>query len=617
MSKFRKAMRVYLKGCKVVYFTYFILLLFTIFISLLATYGNKVLIDILTCQKNNGLTYNSEITLEQLITSNGSDNILETAFINLFGGIKFLSTHIWFFAIILLVFTIINVGFLLTRLIMRSYFSGKFSKNMQSELFFHIERLPYSVIKSLPTGDILQAATRDEEVFRRFIAQDMHSIMYTVYIVTFSFILLAITNIKIALVSLALMPFMFIYSFFLVKEVRRRYKVTDDSESEMSGKIEENLASVRLVKAFNNEKYEIDSFEKYIQDYKQKYMRWRKLSAFFFSSSDIFVFSQIALTTIFGFYLYYLGSKGDPNGISLGTFYVSFTFTNMMVWPIRDLATILSNLARANASLERISMILDEPMEDLYTGETPEIRGNIEFKNVSYMFCDAKDPVLQDISFKIKAGETVAIMGKTGCGKTTLIYLLTRLYDCSSGEILLDGHDIKTIQKHYLRRNVSTVLQDPFLFSKTIEDNIKIAKPDATQRDIEYATKISHIHDNIMQFKEGYKTPVGEKGMTLSGGQKQRVAIARTLITEAPIIVFDDSLSAVDTETDYEIRKSLQETKHKSTTFIITHRISTAKDADLIIVLEDGKISEIGKHEDLIKKKGLYKRIYEIQTKMV
>lgn len=617
MSKFSKAMKVYLKGCKAVYFTYFVLLFFTIFITLLSTYGNKVLIDILTCQKANGLTYNSKITMDQLILSNGSNDVLENIFVSVFGGIEYLSTNIWFFAVILFIFTLINMGILLLRLIMRSYFGSKFSRNMQSKLFYHIERLPYSVIKSMPTGDILQAATRDEEVFKRFISNDMHSIMYTVYIVTFSFILLAITNIKIALISLTLMPLMFIYSFFLIKEVRRRYKVTDDSESDMSGKIEENLSSVRIVKAFNNEKFEIDSFENYIQDYKTKYMRWRKLSAFFFSSSDIFVFSQIALTTMFGFYLYFIGTKGDPNGISLGTFYVSFTFTNMMVWPIRDLATILSNLARASASLERISMILEEPIEDLYSGTTPEIKGEVEFKNVSYMFCDSKEPVLQNISFKVKPGQTVAIMGKTGCGKTTLIYLLTRLYDCSSGEILLDGHNIKEIQKHYLRREISTVLQDPFLFSKTIEDNIKIAKPDANQKDIEYATRISHIHDNIIQFKDGYKTAVGERGMTLSGGQKQRVAIARSLITEAPVVVFDDSLSAVDTETDFEIRKSLKEAKHKSTTFIITHRISTAKDADLIIVLEDGKISEIGKHDDLINKEGLYKRIYEIQTKMV
>ena len=195
--------------------------------------------------------------------------------------------------------------------------------------------------------------------------------------------------------------------------------------------------------------------------------------------------------------------------------------------------------------------------------------------------------------------------------------LLTRLYDCSSGDIFLDGYNIKDLQRHYLRSQVSTVLQDPFLFSKTIEDNIKIAKPQATNDDVEYASRISHIHDNILQFKNGYKTPVGERGTTLSGGQKQRVAIARTIITGAPVIVFDDSLSAVDTETDYQIRQSLQEAKKKSTTFIITHRISTARDADLIIVLENGVISEMGKHDDLVKQDGLYKRIYDIQTKMV
>jgi len=612
MSSFTKAMRIYLKGCKGIYFTYFFLLLFTVFVSLLSTYGSKVLIDILSAQAKLGLGYNGAITMADI-----DNNILEIFFVNAFGGIEFLSTHIYVFAIILLGFTTVNMGILTLRLVMRSYYSSMFSKNMQSELFFHIERLPYYKLKTMQSGDILQAATRDEEVFRKFIARDMHSIMYTVYIVSFSFILLAITNLQIALVSLCLMPLMFIYAFFVIKEVRRRYKITDDSESEMSGKIEENLASVRLVKAYNNEKYEINEFEKYIKDYKKKYVHYRKLSAFFYSSSDIFVFSQIALTTAFGFYLYFIGSKGDPNGISLGTFFVSFTFVNMMVWPIRDLATILSNLAKANASLERITMILEEPMEDIYSGSIPAIRGKVEFKNVSFMFCDSKQAMLKDISFKVEAGQTVAIMGKTGCGKTTLAYLLTRLYDCSFGQILVDDIDITEIQKHYLRQNISTVLQDPFLFSKTIEENIKIARPDATIDSIEYASKISHIHDNILQFKEGYKTAVGERGTTLSGGQKQRVAIARTIITEAPVIIFDDSLSAVDTETDFEIRKSLQEAKKKSTTFIITHRVSTARDADLIIVLENGKISEIGKHNDLVNKDGLYKRIYDIQTKMV
>lgn len=605
-------MNIYLKNCKALYVIYFIILLFTIFINLLSTYGSKVLIDILNAQTFKGLNYNDALSMADL-----DNNILEVTFVNSFGGIEFLSTHLYMFAVILIVLTIINMCLLTTRLVMRGYYNSMMSKNMQSELFYHIERFPYSVLKSMKTGDILQAATKDEEVFRQFIARDMHSIMYTVYIVTFAFILLVLTNWQIAFISLAIMPVMFIYSFFLIKEVRRRYKATDDSESEMSGKIEENLSSVRLVKAFNNEKYEINSFENYIDDYKKKFIYWRKLSAFFFSSSDIFVFSQIALTTAFGFYLYYLHQIGNPNGISIGTFYVSFTFVNMMVWPIRDLATILSNLARASASLDRITMILNEPMEDIYSGLTPEIKGKIEFKNVSFMFCDSQEPMIKNVSFKVEPGQTVAIMGKTGCGKTTLAFLLTRLYDCSSGQILLDDVDITTIQKHYLRQKVSTVLQDPFLFSKTIEENIRIAKPNASQTEIERAASVSHIHDNIVSFKSGYKTFVGERGTTLSGGQKQRVAIARTIITEAPVVIFDDSLSAVDTETDYQIRKSLQESNNKSTTLIITHRVATAKDADLIVVLEDGKIAQIGKHDELIKEDGLYKRIFAIQTKMV
>ena len=207
-------------------------------------------------------------------------------------------------------------------------------------------------------------------------------------------------------------------------------------------------------------------------------------------------------------------------------------------------------------------------------------------------------------------------MGKTGSGKSTLAYLLTRLYDYTSGSIKLDGVELKEIQKSYLRRNVSIVLQDPFLFSKTIKDNIRIARQSANEKEIIAATSISQIHSNILQFPHGYDTPVGEKGTTLSGGQKQRVAIARTLLSDAPVLIFDDSLSALDTETDYNIRKALKEKSGERTTFIITHRIATAKDADLILVLDNGKISEMGKHQDLIQKDGLYKRIYDIQTKM-
>ena len=607
MKRFWKILMVMIKDCKFLYFFYFFLLFLSVFFTITSSYLNKILIDVLQAQENIG---GIGSTIHDISALGNDSNILTVFFVNIFGGIEFLSSNLWIFAILIVGFALIAGINIVIRLIMRSYFMNKMSKNLQLLLFSHIERLPYSKIKGMKNGDIIQTCTRDEDILRRFAGPDLTLIAYTFFIVLLSFIFLAITNYMIALISICILPFMFIYSFFIIKEVRRRYRKTDDSEGNMTDKIEENLASVRLVKAFNNETYEINDFEHYIEDFRGKYLHWRKLSAFFFASSDIFVFSQIALTTIFGFVLCFDGY------ISVGTLFVSFTFVNLMVWPVRDVATVLSNLARAKASLDRIYLILDEPLEDTESGLTPPIHGNIKFENVSFFFCDSNQAAIDNVSFEVKEGQTVAIMGKTGSGKSTLAYLLTRLYDYTSGHIYVDGIELKDIKKSYLRKNVSIVLQDPFLFSKSIKDNIKIARQNADEKEIFLATSISQIHSNILQFPNGYNTPVGEKGTTLSGGQKQRVAIARTLLSHAPVFIFDDSLSALDTETDYNIRKALKEKADRSTTFIITHRIATAKDADLILVLENGKISEMGKHEELIKKEGLYKRIYEIQTKM-
>lgn len=607
MKKMFKALNLLIKDCKIEYITYFILMFFSVLFMLLSTYATKVLVDILEAQGRLNLSFNKEI----LLTDLNDIDVLERLFINSFGGIKFLSTNLYMFAVIILGFAIISGLISLIRFFQRSDFMARMSKNMQQLLFYHIERLPFSTIKSLNKGDIIQTCTRDEDVLKRFFGFNISLIVYTFFIVTISFTILCITSYKIALISMCLMPFMFVYSFFIIKDVRKRYRITDDSESLMTGKIEENLASIRLVKAFNNEAYEVNDFNKYINDYKGKYLSWRRLSAFFFASSDIFVFSQIALTTIFGFYLIF------TKQISVGTLVISFSFVSMMVWPIRDVATVLSNLAQAIASLDRINILLDYPLEDIDSGEVIDIKGNIEFNNVSFNYEDSNIDTLKNISFKINKGQTIAIMGKTGSGKSTLVYLLTRLFDYSSGSITIDGVELKDIQKNCLRNNISIVLQEPFLFSKTIKENITITNKDTDFEEVRSVTRISHIDDSINKFKDGYDTPVGEKGTTLSGGQKQRVAIARALLKKTPILIFDDSLSAVDTETDFQIRKSLKEYEKEATTLIITHRISTAKDADLIIVLDEGKIIESGNHNELISKDGLYKKIYDIQTKMV
>jgi ATP-binding cassette subfamily B protein len=497
------------------------------------------------------------------------------------------------------------------RMALRSYLQSCMNGAMQLTLFNHLERLPYSYYKSHKSGDLIQTCTRDLDVLRKFLIADVSDLNYAFWMVLFCFSILMSISWKLTVVSLCLFPLMFIYSFFLIKEVRNRYRVTDDSEAKMTDKINENLAAVRIVKAFNNERYEIDNFEDTLTDYKGKYIRWRKLSAFFFSSSDIFVFMSKALALCWGIYLCF------TKEISGGTLVLSFTFVNMMVWPLRQVATILSNLGQYMASSDRVNLIIDEPIEDVTSGLTPAIKGNIVFNHVGFKYDDGDSEVIHDVTFSIKEGQTVAIMGKTGSGKSTLSLLLTRLYDYTQGSIKIDGVELKDIQKSYLRRNIVPVLQDPFLFSKSIQDNIKMAKKDATYEEVKRAAHIAAVDSTITSFKEGYDTPVGEKGMSLSGGQKQRVAIARTIISNAPVIIFDDSLSAVDTETDLAIRQNLKDLEKGTTSIIVTHRISTAKDADLIIVLEDGKVSESGSHEELIKKDGLYRRINDIQSKMV
>ncbi|MFA5283038.1 MAG: ABC transporter ATP-binding protein [Bacilli bacterium] len=595
MKKYFKTMFQMTKGARLGYLFCFIVLFLAVGLSVLSTFMLKVLVDTLT---------------KDIINSPEKVGQLELFVASLFGGPEFLSNNLWIFSIIIIGIALAVALISCARLILRTYASTSIGKNIQLTLFEHIDRFPYSYFKRHDSGNLIQICTRDETELRKFMVADTFSIVYTFYIVCFSVAILLSLSWKIALVPLILLPVLFIYSFFLIKSVRSRYKATDESDAIITGRMQENLNAVRIVKAYNNESYEIGEFDKNLDDYKHKFIRWRGLSSFFFSSSDIFVFGTIVLTLIFGLYLALTGE------ISAGTVVVSFSYVEMMVWPLRDVATILSNLAKALVSIDRINLIIKEPIEDIVTGVKPPINGEIIFDNVSFKFDDSNTSFIKNVSFKIKAGQTVAIMGKTGSGKSTIAYLLTRLYDYTSGSIRIDGIELSTIAKEYLRKNVSTVLQEPFLFSKSIMNNIRVAHKEATEEQVYKAADIADIHESISSFQSGYNTEVGEKGVTLSGGQKQRVAIARTILDNSPILIFDDSLSAVDTETDYRIRQRLKDRQKNTTTLIITHRVATAKDADLIIVLEDGQVSEMGSHDELVIKPGLYKRIYEIQTRM-
>lgn len=590
--KYFKIMYKMTEGFRKHYLLVFIMMFFNIALNLILSYLNAILIDVLNNDIPNG--YIPRFILELL------------------GGQTYLRQNIWLLAVLIVSVGLTTAVISATRHSLRGYISTNIGKRTQLKLFHHIERLPYESLKKMQSGDIIQTCTRDEEVLRRFVIFEVSMIVYTTMLVSVSFVILLDISWQLALTAIGILPMMMIYSFFFVKRVRKLYRIVDESEAQMTAKIEENIRGTRTVKAYNNEKHEIDNFENYLKDYENKALKFEKTNSIYISTSDIFVFGQITLTTLFGIYLTYIGQ------ISVGALYLGITYVSQIVWPVRSVASILSNLAKAVASMDRMNIIYNQPLEDLDSGDKPELKGAIEFKNVSFKYDDGEELILKNINLTIKSGQTVAIMGKTGAGKSTFAHLLSRLHDVNEGHILIDGHDIQSINRQHLRKSVATVLQEPFLFSKTIISNLRIANEKASEEAIFKAAQIAHIHDSILTFKNGYDTAVGEHGVTLSGGQKQRLAIARTIINQAPILIFDDSLSAVDTETDIQIRSALKmrEKDSHTTTLIVTHRVATAKDADFIIVLDKGNISQIGTHDELINQEGLYHRIYEIQSRM-
>ncbi|MDF2522085.1 MAG: transporter [Clostridia bacterium] len=415
-------------------------------------------------------------------------------------------------------------------------------------------------------------------------------------------------DVRMTIISMAVVPIIFVFAIMFFMKVKKAFKASDEAEGRLSTVLQENLTGVRVVRAFARQSYEIDKFDDKNVEYRDLTYNLIKLLAGYWCVSDFLCMLQIGMVLVFGSYWTSIGN------ISLGTLVVFTTYESMLLWPVRQMGRILTNLGKTMVSLKRIEEILEQPAEQPADNEQqPKIKGAIEFKNVSFGYNEGTQ-VLQDVSFKVKPGQTVAILGPTGSGKTSLMHLLPRLYDFKEGSITIDGTDIRKIEKKWLRKHIGIVLQEPFLYSKTIIDNIGLAKENVTENDIYDAARIASVHDVIEEFEKGYETLVGERGVTLSGGQKQRVAIARTLILNTPVLIFDDSLSAVDTETDASIRRALKHREKKATTFIISHRITTLCEADFILVLDEGKVVQTGTHQELINKPGLYQRIWSIQN---
>ena len=489
------------------------------------------------------------------------------------------------------------------------------TRRIRDFLFDHIQRLSFSYHATTPTGDLIERVTSDVDSLRRFFSEQAIGMGRIILLFVINFAALLRLNVELALISVVVIPFMLLVSLWFFKQVTKRYEEYQAQEAVLSTTLQENLTGVRVVKAFARQEYEKGKFEK---DNWGKYLKGKLLlfmHSMFWPLSDI----VLGLQMLFGFiYGAMMAIDGD---ITVGTYIAYAGLVIWLIWPIRNLGRIIVSASTGMVSYGRLMEVVKQVREPLLDGKhQPDapVRGDIVFENVSFIYSDGEHHVLKDISFHVRPGQAVALLGSTGSGKTSLVNLLPRFHEYTGGRILVDGVELKDYSRAYLRRQIGIVEQEPFLFSRSIRENITYGVGrDVSQEEVERAAKAAAVHDVILSFPDGYNTLVGEKGVTLSGGQKQRVTIARTLLKNPRILILDDSTSSVDTETESEIRGALNQLMENRTTFIIAHRIQSVMVADLILVLDKGEVIQTGTHLELVAQKdGMYRRIYDIQTRI-
>lgn len=487
--------------------------------------------------------------------------------------------------------------------------SESFVKGMRDQLYDHIQKLPYSWHVKNQTGDIIQRCTSDVDVVRNFVTNQLMEVFRIIFLIVFYMVIMFSMNVKISLIAVSFFPIVILYSGYFFSKIAQHFQEADEAEGILSSVVQENLTGVRVVRAFGRESFERKRFDEKNERFAGLWIYLGKFLSLYWSIGDLITGIQI-LTVICMGVLFTV----DGN-LTVGEFIAFVSYNSSMAWPVRSLGRIISEMSKAGVSIERIAYILDEKEEDDRPGMTkPAINKDIVFDKVNFKYEEGA-AVLKDVSFTVPAGKTFAILGNTGSGKSTLVHLLNRLYDLPDGcgKITIGGVDIRDIDRQYLRSQIGMVLQEPFLYSGSIKENVGITKESSAFDDIREACEIACVDSAIDSFTDGYETIVGERGVTLSGGQKQRVAIARMLVEHTPVMIFDDSLSAVDAQTDAMIREALKKRMAGTTVILIAHRITTLMQADCIMVLEDGAVAEMGSHEQLMEHHGIYRRIYDIQ----
>lgn len=529
--------------------------------------------------------------------------------INDLGGRDFLRQNLWIPALALILMNVVNGVFTFIKGRSSAIASENIARKLRNDLYRHLQHLPFAYHVKAQAGELIQRCTSDVDTIRRFLAVQVMEVVNTVLMVVIAMSILLPRSVPITLYSLILVPPLFCFATWFFKMVHKSFEVADEADGVLNAVLQENLSGVRVVRAFGQQEREVEKFDRVNNDLRKKNLRLNELLAIYWGGGDAISMTQTLLTLVVCI-IY------ACNGwITVGTLIVFTSTLGMLLFPIRQLGRTLSDAGKAMVSMKRVQAILHEEAEpDEPNAMKPDLHGDIVFDHVSFAYPDDNVPVLRDVSFTIPAGKTAAVLGGTGSGKSTMMYLLQRLYAPTSGKITIGGVDIQQIDRKYLRAHVGLILQEPFLYSKTIRENVGITAPEQEAERIEHAADIASASGFIAKADKGWETVVGERGVTLSGGQKQRIAIARTLLKDNNILIFDDSLSAVDTETDAQIRAALRHEQKDVTTLIISHRVTTLSQAELILVLENGQITQQGTHAELCSQPGLYQRINSIQN---
>lgn len=522
------------------------------------------------------------------------------------GNYEILTTIAW----VVLGITAVKFGFGFLREFLFDYLGITISRSIKEELFNHIEGLSFSYFDKVNTGELMSRVGEDADNVLEIMGFGLRLTIEDVIYFVMASVLLFRISVPLTLVAMATIPIIAVLAIKSEKQLNDVYERISDHIAELNTTAQENIAGVKLVKAFGREKHEILKFLRYNSKNYDLQMEHNKIWVKFFPLEEFLTnLSTVLVISIGGIFVI-------KDHISVGQLVAFTSYLGMLTWPMRDLGWLINLLSRGKASIGKINKILAVEQK-VSNCEKPvdleEIKDDIVFENVSFSYGEKN--VLKNINLSIKAGSTVAIMGTTGSGKSTLVSLLGRNYDVTEGAIKIDGVDVRNLEMKSLRDNISIIPQDSFLFSDTVETNLKYGKLGATQEELEQVVELSCSKEFVDELEEGYDTLIGERGVGLSGGQKQRLCIARSLLRDSKILILDDSTSALDMDTEYNLLKNLYEDEEKKTTFIIAHRISAVKNADLILYMEDGEIVERGNHEELLKERGKYFEIYETQFK--